>query len=194
MARATVPKGAVVVQCVCGEDVEFDAQKLGRIIRCPHCQRYIRPALQFLLIDQALAPNLTVQCNCGRFVVTEARRAGKTVRCPGCRSHLKLPAPAIKFGAERVVRVPRKVLERQLRQVLKKPLPRPLLRPGMRGAAHLGRITLHPGEHICINEDCGALLRAGANVCPRCGTNRLTGEAYKGAGPEADPVGKWKQL
>lgn len=194
MAKATVPKDMVVIRCVCGEEVVFDGQLLGKIIPCPHCGRYLRPALQFLLVDKSVAPNLTVQCTCGRFIVESPDKVGKRVRCNACKKHLVMPQPVVKFGAEPYVRVPRKVLQDQLREVRKKWGPEPAGMDTSESAAPAGRVRLRPGEHICVNADCGALLRARANVCPRCGTNRLTGECYAGPGPGADPVGKWREI
>jgi hypothetical protein len=194
MARATVPKNTVKVRCVCGEELLFDANLLGRIVPCPHCGRYLRPALHFLLVDTSLAPNLTVQCSCGHFVVEEPERAGKRARCPVCKKHMIMPQPVVKFDSPGCVKVPRKVLEKQLRRVQRRRERAPKEMTRLESAAHAGRISLRPGEHICVNMECGALLKAGANVCPRCGTNRLTGQRYEGVGPAGDPEGEWREV
>ncbi len=194
MGRTTTPENAVSLRCLCGGKLVIDADALGRTIRCPNCERYLRPGLQFVLVDEGRAPNLTVQCKCGHFVVTEPGRKGKRVRCPVCKQKLVMPQAVVKYDSPGAVRVPRKALERQLRRVRRR-----TERPSkeitrLESAAHAGRITLRPGEHICVNLECGALMRAGAIVCPKCGTNRITGERYEGPGPEGDPEGKWKQV
>jgi len=194
MAEATLPQEVVRITCPCGEEVRFEAQLLGRVIPCPHCHRYLRPALQFLLVDKSAAPNLTVQCTCGRFVVQPPSKVGKMVRCRACKSHLLMPQPVIKFNTEGCVRVPRKVLQAQLTRTQRSLERTPKEMTRLESAAHAGRITLGPGEHICVNAKCGALMRAHAIVCPKCGTNRLTGRRYTGPGPEGDPQGKWKQV
>jgi len=194
MAQAAVPQNAVRLTCPCGEELALEARLLGRIIPCPHCGRYLRPALHFLLVDKELAPNLTVQCACGHFVVEKANRIGKRARCPVCKGHLRMPQPVVKFGTDGVLRVPRKLLENQLRRVLTNPDQRLKETTRLETAAHAGRISLRPGEHICVNAGCGALLSPGANVCSKCGTNRLTGRSYVGPGPEKDPHGKWKEI
>ncbi|MFO7957252.1 MAG: hypothetical protein R6X33_09145 [Candidatus Brocadiia bacterium] len=194
MAKATVPKNTVSLQCPCGAELLIEANLLGRDFRCPECERYIRASLQFVLADRSLAPNLTVQCTCGHFVIEEPDRAGKKARCPVCKKNLIMPQPVVKFDSPGFVRVPKKALERQLKRVKssKKRSTKEMTR--LESAAHSGRISLRPGEHICPNMECGALLRAGANVCSECGTNRLTGKRYDAEGPEEDPVGKWKEV
>ncbi len=195
MAGVAPPQDVITIKCVCGEEVTFNAHRLGKILSCPHCRRYLRPALQFLLVDRSVAPNLTVQCTyCGRFIVEEPDKVGKRVRCSGCKRHLIMPKPVVKFDTEGYVRVSRKVLENQLRKVRSQWAPPEAGMRKLESAAHAGRISLRPGEHICANEACGALLPAGANVCAKCGTNRLTGDHYIGPGPEGDPVGKWREV
>jgi ribosomal protein L40E len=196
MGQRATPQNSVTFTCRCGEEVTIEAGLLGRIVPCPHCGCYVRAALQFLLAEQQLAPNLTVQCACGHFVVADSSRVGKQVRCSVCKRKLQMPQPVTKSGTAGGIRVPRKVLRNQLRG-------------GARGrrqsagsrevtrlerAARSGKLNLRPGEHICVNQECGALLGPGANVCPNCGTNRLTGERYEGTGPEEDPRGKWKEV
>ena len=194
MVATTVPQNVIKFACPCGEELTIEARLLGRIIPCAHCGRYLRPALQFLLVDKDLAPNLTVQCGCGHFVVEKANRIGKRARCPVCKGNLMMPQPVVKFGSDGVIRVPRKVLENQLRRVSTRPEQRSKEITRLETAAVSGHVSLRPGEHICVNTNCGAMLSPGANVCPKCGTNRLTGQAYVGPGPEKDPLGKWKEV
>ena len=191
MAQVTATGGLVRISCVCGGEIVLEPQVLGRIIPCRHCGRYLRPALQFLLVDSALAPNLTAQCTCGHFIVESPNKAGKRARCKVCKSHFIMPEPATKYGVEQVVRVPRKVLQSRMKRDRASRGRAPKGMSRLNSAAHAGRISLGPGEHICVNEECGALLGVRANVCPRCGTNRLTGQYYEPRGPSADPKGKW---
>lgn len=179
---------------MCGGDVEFEQELLGRIFPCPHCGRRLRPALQFLLVEKSLAPNLTAQCTCGHFIVTDASKAGKRVRCAVCRAHLLMPQPVVTTSGVPVMRVPRKVLRDRMRRARVEKQREPAQMARLRSATHSGRISLRPGEHICVNPDCGALLSVRANVCPKCGTNRVSGRRYSGPGPEADPVGRWEQV
>ncbi len=194
MTGETVAKETVRIQCVCGGEVLFEPQLLGRIIPCPHCGRYLRPALQFLLAEGSQAPNLTAQCTCGHFIVESPAKVGKRARCKVCKSHLLMPEPAVKFGVDPLVRVPRRILQSRVQkmEVGRERTPREMAR--LRSAAHAGRISLRPGEHICVNEKCGALLGVRANVCPKCGTNRLTGERYEGPGPSGDALGEWREV
>jgi RNase P subunit RPR2 len=194
MADTTVQQNTLKVTCPCGQELTIEARLLGRIMKCASCGRYLRPALQFLLVDKDRAPNLTVQCGCGHFVVEKPGRAGKRSRCPVCKGHLIMPQPVVKFGSEGVIRVPRKVLENQLRRVGAPSDRHSKEVTRLETAAQRGRISLRPGEHICVNPECGALLSPGANVCAKCGTNRLTGQLYEGPGPEKDPMGKWREV
>ena len=194
MARYTVTQGAVKIRCACGGPVEFEQELLGHVLRCPHCRRYLRPALQFLLLDKALAPNLTAQCTCGHFIVEDVSKAGKRVRCSVCRTHLLMPQPAANPGGQRVARVPRRILRERMRKTHLERQRVPAEMARLRSATHSGRITLRPGEHICVNPECGALLAMRANVCPKCGTNRITGRRYVGPGPGSDPLGTWEQV
>lgn len=191
MAESTTPQQAVRIQCVCGGVIAFEPQLLGRIIQCPHCSRPLRPALQFLLIDRNEAPNLTAQCKCGHFIVAETDKAGKRARCKVCRNHLIMPTPSTRSSSSAVIRVPRRVLRDRMKrpQASRERAPEEMAR--LQSAAHSGRISLRPGEHICVNPECGALLGVRANVCPKCGTNRVTGVAYRGVGPQGDPIGDW---
>ena len=192
MAKETAREDAVRIQCVCGKEVCLEPQLLGRVVQCPHCRSYLRAALQFLLMDRSRAPNLTAQCVCGHFIVADADKVGKPARCKVCKNHLMMPQPAVRSGVDPVVRVPRKVLEsRMARQQVGQRAPAGMVR--LQSAAHSGRISLRPGEHICVYPECGALLSARANVCPKCGTNRLTGQVYMGLGPAADPLGRWEE-
>ncbi len=194
MSKVKTPAGMVRIDCVCGGEVRLDPHLLGHVIPCPHCGRYLRPALQFLLVDQSLAPNLTVQCTCGRFLVDSPDKVGKRVRCKMCKSHLMMPQPVVKFNREGIVRVPRKVLQNQLTRAQQRQERAPKELTRLESAAHRGRITLGPGEHICANPECGALLRPNAIVCHRCGVNRLSGQRYHGKGPDEDPVGDWREV
>lgn len=187
----TRPDG-VVFECACGAQVAINPLDLGAVVSCGDCGRYLRPTLQFLLVDQSKAPNLTVQCACGHFVVTPPDQVGKRATCQVCKRAMIMPQPVVKFDSPGVVRVPRKVLKSQLRRSehRKERASKEMTR--LESASHAGRITLRPGEHICVNLECGALLPPSANICPKCGTNRLTGRTYEGPGPEADPIPKWK--
>jgi hypothetical protein len=193
MAKAET-NGAVVFECPCGKEVNLEPEDLGKVLRCESCDRYLRPSLRFLLMDRDLAPNLTVQCKCGHFVVQRTSATGKRAQCKVCKRHLMMPQPVIKFDSPGVLRVPKKVLKNQLRKAKQKKKKSTKMATAMESAGHAGRITLRPGEHICVNLNCGALLPPEANVCPKCGTNRRTGRLYTGSGPEGDPVGKWKQV
>ncbi len=184
------------LHCVCGGEISVQAQLLGRIIPCRHCGRHLRPALQFLMVDREFAPNLTVQCTCGHFIVGRADRSGRRAKCAVCSKEVILPQPVMRPARGVASRVPKRVLENQLLRVRRR-------RPAggksqeitrLETAARSGRVDLRPGEHICLNPECGALLGPGASVCPRCGTNRMTGERYEGPGPDADPVSEWKQV
>lgn len=194
MAQAVQTEQVVRVNCACGQEMRLEPQLLGRIIRCLHCGRYVRVGLQFLLIDRSWAPNLTVQCACGRFIVETPDKVGKQVRCKACKRQLVMPQPVVKFDSNGLVRVPRKILENQLNRgkLRQERAPKEMTR--LESAGHAGRITLGPGQHICVNPNCGALMRARANVCSKCGTNRLTGKRYEAKGPAADPQGTWKQV
>ncbi len=194
MPETTVPRNTIRITCLCGEELLIGAELMGRVLRCPHCRRHLRPGLQFVLADESLAPNLTVQCSCGHFVVADVGASGKRVRCPVCNGHLIMPQPVVKFDSPGMLRVPRHVLERQLRKVQRKKQRASKEMTRLESAAHRGRISLGPGERICANLNCGALLRPRANVCPKCGTNRLTGRRYDGPGPAKDPEGKWEQV
>ncbi|MFW6189358.1 MAG: hypothetical protein ACOC7T_02905 [Planctomycetota bacterium] len=194
MADTVSTQNVIKLTCRCGEEVKLQADLLGRIVPCRHCGRYLRPALQFLLLEQELAPNLTVQCTCGHFVVAEPKRGGKRVKCPCCEKELVMPHPVMKFGSGGVIRVPRRALEKQLQRRKSSKQSKSAEVTRLEQAARSGRVSLRPGEHLCVNPDCGALLGPGANVCPKCGTNRLTGERYEGPGPESDPQGSWEQV
>ncbi len=149
-----------------------------------------------MLMESGLAPNLTALCTCGRFIVEKPGRAGKTVRCRMCGRRVVLPKPVERPGAESVIRVSPKALERQLKRLRGEHQG-----PRLRGQAALlqraglrGRINLRPGQEVCVNPDCGLPLPLGANVCSRCGVNVKTGVRYEGVGPERDPKGKWKRI
>jgi len=180
--------------CICGERLHISPALLGRIFPCPQCNALLRPSLQFLLIDQKRAPNLTVQCTCGHFVIKQATDVGQHAECLVCGRHLILPQPVIKFNTDGVVRVRRKVLENQLRKAKMQHERSPKEMTRLESASHHGRITLRPGEHICVNLDCGALLGPSSIICCKCSTNRLTSRSYHGPGPDGDPKPAWKPL
>jgi len=186
------PNGALVqLKCICGERLLLDPEILGRMVKCPACRRLLRPALQFLLLDESVAPNITVPCLCGRFIVESLRRAGKQVQCAACGQRLVLPRPADRPNAPPVVRVSPETLKKQLRR----PAAAARKAPGssvLKRSAAGKTITLKPGQQACVNENCKALLPLGSVVCPCCGTNIRTGVIYEGIGPSRDPVGKWR--
>jgi len=198
MAEDTTQDAAIHVNCVCGESLRIDPELLGRVIPCPHCKRYFRPALQFLMVEQSLAPNLAVVCTCGRFIVEKPSRAGKTVKCKMCGQRVVLPKPVERSTKESVIRIPPRVLEKQLSRAQGREQRRREVRGGeverLRRAGHSGRISLRPGQEVCCNPKCSLPMPPGANVCPRCGVNLKTGIRYEGPGPERDPVGKWKMV
>ncbi|MFP4027246.1 MAG: hypothetical protein ACLFWL_05595 [Candidatus Brocadiia bacterium] len=199
MAQETTKDNAIQIKCICGKELLIDPELLGRIFPCPHCGSYLRTGLQFLMVDEALAPNIAAMCTCGRFIVEPPDRAGKTVKCKVCGRRVVLPKPAKGRTKQRVLRIPPRILEKQLSRVLKKGKRQEEGGTGgqverLRRAGHSGRISLRPGQKVCVNEDCSIPLPPGANVCPRCGVNATTGEKYEGPGPEADPVGKWKEM
>lgn len=185
--------GDIRLKCVCDQELNIDPELLGRILQCPYCRRYLRPALQFLMADQRLAPNMTVLCTCGRFTVQPTSMAGKKGRCTACGQKIMLPAPVEREGAQRIVRVPPRVLQRQLRRVQGEHRRLGGDAQRLHIAGHRGRISLRPGQKVCANPECRYPLPAGGNVCPHCGTNVISGVAYKGQGPEQDPRGKWKR-
>lgn len=191
MAQPTSSQGIVRLECVCGGEVLLDPELLGRIVPCPHCGRLLRAALQFLLVDETIAPNITVPCPCGRFIVAQTSQAGKEVTCRACGRKLTVPRPVERANARRVVRVPPDVLKKQLRRGRAKARGSggPRSRRGTAGAAKT--VSLKPGQQVCANPECGSPLPIGANVCFACGTNVKTGLAYEGRGPEGDPAGKW---
>jgi len=183
--------------CICGERLEIVPEVLGRAFPCPHCHILLRPSLQFLLIDQKRAPNLTVQCTtCGHFVIKQATDVGQRAECRVCGGHLILPQPVIKFNTDGVVRIRRKMLENQLRKakMQKQRSSKEMTRLESASQSHHGRITLRPGEHICVNVNCGALQGPSSIICCKCGTNRLTARAYHSPGPDADPRAAWKRV
>jgi len=192
MAQQDEQDWRVRFDCVCGQELKVRPEQMGKSVRCPECRRYLRPALHYLLVDPEFAPNLTVQCICGRFVVQKPSKVGKTVVCPACKQRLRLPEPVYREDSGGVIRVPPAVLKKQRRRFDERMRGRDEKLGRLRSAFHAGTIRLRPGENICVNPDCDALLPAGANVCMRCGTNFTTGLYYEGPGPEADPVGRWK--
>jgi len=196
MAGVTSEDGAVRLRCRCGAELRLSPQVLGRVFPCAHCGRYLRPALQFFLMERSIAPNLTALCTCGRFIVERVDRAGKVGRCKVCGRRVTLPLPVERSDGRRAVRVPRKALEAQLKRVRGR-----RQAAGTRGtisrlrrAGHRGLVSLRPGQEVCSNPRCSIPLPPGGNVCPRCGFNIRSGERYGGVGPERDPRGKWKRM
>ncbi len=171
---------------------------MGRILRCPHCRRFLRPGLQFLLVRQDLAPNLTALCTCGRFIVEAPDAAGKTVTCRMCGQRMILPQPTQRPGAaETVVRISPDALQRQMSRLLgerRRGQPRESLQRLLRTAPRLPYGRPRHRETPCVNPACRMPFRTDANVCPHCGVNRKTGVVYAGPGPDRDPRGRWKPV
>lgn len=192
MSARTHNGSMIRFDCVCGEKIGIHPSRLGRIVCCPRCKRYLRPALHFVMAEPSVASNLTVQCRCGRFIVTEAKRVGKRAQCDACGQYVIMPQPVMRESDGGVIRIPPAALKKQLRKPRgeRKRRRPPAGQP--RGTAAKGRIRLRPGENICVSPECGALLPPGAKVCTTCGTNLLTGVAYQGPGPKGDPIGKWR--
>ena len=181
------------VECLCEHELTLSPEKLGKLIACPNCGRYLRPALHFAMMEPPLAENLTVLCTCGRLVVTKPSKVGKTATCRACKQRLALPNYVYRASENGVVPISPRTLKRRMGQSSSEERQQDEGALGrLATAAQAGRIRLRPGENICSNPKCGALLAPGAIVCPKCGTNFLTGSSYTGAGPEDDPVGKWK--
>ena len=192
MSTDTQTDSALRVKCVCERELRIAPELLGRVFRCPHCRRSLRVGLQFLLADEPLAPNITVLCPCGRFVVAPVRMAGRAVPCKACGQHLLLPEPVERPGGPRLVRVPPHMLERHLRLMRGKEEPDDPAASRLASAGHRGRISLRPGQQLCVNAECAVLVPRGSNVCLLCGTNQKSRTFYEGPGPERDPKGKWK--
>ena len=74
MAQHVSQDELVRLRCICGHTMQISPELLGRVFTCPSCSRSLRTALQFILADESIAPNITVACPCGRFVVEEIRR------------------------------------------------------------------------------------------------------------------------
>jgi len=191
MAQHVSQDELVRLRCICGHTMQISPELLGRVFTCPSCSRSLRTALQFILADESIAPNITVACPCGRFVVEEIRRVGKQVQCRACGRKLILPRPVDKPGAPAVVRVPPEALKSQLRRT-QTARRRSGDEVGASGGS--GATALLPGQKACANPECRAPMSKDANICAKCGTNFKTGVAYEGRGPEDDPVGKWRTL
>jgi DNA-directed RNA polymerase subunit RPC12/RpoP len=201
MAQDTSQDGAIRFKCVCDQELRIEPELLGRVFECPYCKRHLRVGLQFLLVDERLAPNLAAICTCGRFIVEEADRAGKRVKCKMCGQQMILPKPVEREGSPPVVRVPPSVLRKQVARV-RGEKPAGASAPAEAGgqisrlqkAGHSGRISLRPGQEVCKNPKCSIPLPLGALVCARCGVNLKTGVRYEGLGPEHEPMGRWKRV
>jgi hypothetical protein len=191
-------QSAVRIRCVCGREIAISSELLGRIFPCPYCGRYLRAALQFLMMDKDLAPNLTAVCTCGRFIVERPRRAGKKAKCRMCGRRVMLPKPVQTEGPAGPRRVSPAALEKQLKRARGKRRRRfnqrrPQAAKQLRRRAVAERSSLKPGQTLCPNEECGIPLPSTANVCPRCAINLKAEERYEARGPEDDPVGRWKE-
>jgi hypothetical protein len=194
---STSAQSAVRIQCVCGREIAFVQELLGRVFPCPYCGRYLRAGLQFLMLDQQQAPNLTAVCTCGRFIVEKTRRAGKKSKCRICGRRVVLPKPVEKEGPPGPSRISPSALEKQLKRARGKRRRRAARssRPSRRKLRHQTvpeRFSLKPGQTVCPNPECRTPLPSGANVCPRCAMNLKVGVRYEAPGPAEDPTGKWK--
>jgi len=151
MAEDTSQDGAIHIRCVCGEELRLSPELLGRVLVCPHCKRYLRTALQFLLVEQEAAPNLTAVCTCGRFIIEKASSAGKTVTCKMCGQRVVLPMPLQRRDDARVVRIPPQALEKQLSRARgrRKAQETPQAEAErIKTAGFAGRISLRPGQEV----------------------------------------------
>ncbi len=184
----------IIVNCVCGEEVEIAREMLGHIFPCPDCGRNLRISLQFLMLDREVAPNLTAVCTCGRFIVSKTRKAGKKATCKMCGRRVALPKPVEVESGRGPVRLHPKALEKQLRKARNRAREEGKKIPGQKraGRSRPQHFSLKPGQEVCRNPDCKMPLPPGANVCPRCHFNQATGTRYESPGPENDPVGSWK--
>ncbi|MDP6107157.1 MAG: hypothetical protein QGI33_01835 [Candidatus Brocadiia bacterium] len=191
MAHEASSEELIRLNCACGGELQLDPEVLGHVVTCPHCKRFLRPALQFLLIDDEFAPNITVPCPCGRFIVEDVGRAGRPAQCKACRRKLVLPAAVDRPNAPSVVRVTPQALKAQLRRGPGESRGGGAKTSRLKGTGRATAVALRPGQQHCVGPGCGATLPAGANVCALCGTNVKTGIAYDGRGPEEDPRGKW---
>ena len=198
MAEETPQNQVIRLECVCGEELRMEPELLGRSFPCPHCGRYLRPGLQFLMVEQKLAPNLAVMGGGGRVIIGKAKGAGKTVKCKMCGQRVVLPKAIQPKKDRAVIHMPAHVLEKKLNRARKRL--KNEQKSGERGdverlrrAGHRGRISLRPGQSVCVNQNCSTPMPPGANICPRCGTNLKTKIRCDAPGPEADPKGKWQQ-
>jgi len=192
MASETVQDNLIRLKCVCGQELGLDPELLGRVVRCPQCRRYLRAALQFLLLREERAPNQTALCTCGRLLIAQPRMAGQTVECKICHQRVVLPKATVRpYGG--VVRISPRALQRQMNRLLARRERTKGVRP-LPARASRGPVKLRPGQVPCANAECGMPLPRGANVCPWCGVNVKTGVRYVGPGPRRDPRGKWRQV
>ncbi|MFW5922780.1 MAG: hypothetical protein ACOCSQ_00190 [Planctomycetota bacterium] len=181
----------IKIDCVCGQELKLSPDLLGRIFPCPYCGRYLRPGLQFVMINKESAPNLTAVCTCGRFVVAGPTKTGKKVKCQMCGRRVVLPEPVGKHRGH-LYRISSRVLEKQLRRVRSRQEGRKGASRSRSRAARRGRFSLKPGQKVCPNPECRMPLPQGANICPSCALNIRTGERYQPEGPGEDPVGSWQ--
>ena len=193
MAKTPTSGPAIKLKCICGDTLCLSPEVLGRFLPCPKCRRELRLAVHYVLAELPQAPNLSVQCTCGRLVVTEPGNVGKKVLCKVCNQRLLMPQPIMRPSTGGYIRIPKQVLHKRMRQGQKDEFRRGTERAAPEGMGMRRKIMLRPGESVCVNPRCGELLPAGANVCARCGTNAVTGRHYKGAGPAAAPVGRWRE-
>lgn len=184
---------AITLHCACGEKMELAREMLGHIFPCPACGRNVRVSLQFLMLDQEVAPNLTAVCTCGRFIVAKPNKAGKKVTCNVCGRRVALPQPVKDKKGHGPTRIHPRALEKQLRKARQhaKQEDRSETTRDQPSVRQTGPFSLKPGQQVCIDSDCKMPLPPGANICTRCCLNQTTGNRYSSPGPENDPVGSW---
>jgi len=85
--------------CSCGKRLKVPAAFVGKIARCPQCQKRLtipgkRPAAPEAAPPQAQKPKeqfIRFVCPCGKRIKVPTKFAGKSGRCPRCQSQLKIP-------------------------------------------------------------------------------------------------------
>lgn len=187
-------KNAIVFYCKCGEKVEIAREMLGHIFPCPACGRNLRVALQFLMLGQKVAPNLTAVCTCGRFIVAKPKKAGKKATCKMCGRRVALPRPIHDKKGRGPTRIHPRALGKQLRKARKRAQKEGKREPTRQRStkSRASHFSLKPGQEVCKNEDCKMPLPPGANVCPSCYLNQTTLTRYESPGPQNDPEGSWE--